>query len=118
MFNGYTDGVNHVRPIYELLQIIRTGEIFLNDGSKISLWNDNELTGNDIYQYIENRKLHSLIDQFMYEDSRNFHVADNKITFNTYQMDYVKFINKLKESFSKDSITSGSTTDAVTARDY
>jgi hypothetical protein len=84
MFNGYTNGEHHVRSFHELFNFIDTGKIEITDNGvtkEIRLWKNNKITGNDLYDFIENRIIHKPILE-------SFDIKINKELFGTYSVSF------------------------------
>lgn len=58
MFNGYNDGTNHVRSLYELCEFLTTGNIKILNKT-VNLWKHSAISSADIYDYIENSIFHT-----------------------------------------------------------
>lgn len=60
MFNGYSDGTNQVRSLYELCEFLKTGNITVQNKT-VKLWKYPVISNSDIFNYIENSMFHSVV---------------------------------------------------------
>lgn len=101
MYNGYTNGEHHVRSFHELLNFLDTGKIEITDNGvtkEISLWKSDKITGNDIYDFIENRIAHKpIFESFSIQTNKEF-FGKYSVSFETYEFDAKKFYENLQIS--------------------
>jgi hypothetical protein len=99
MYNGYTNGEHHVRSFYELLNFLDTGKIEITDNEvtkEISLWKNNKITGDDIYDFIENMIIHKpMFESFSIQKNKEF-IGKYSVSFETFEFDEKKFYENLK----------------------
>lgn len=99
MYNGYTNGEHHVRSFHELLNFLDTGKIKITDNAvtkEISLWKSDKISGNDIYDFIENRIFHKpIFESFSIQINKEF-FGKYSVSFETYEFDEKKFYENLK----------------------
>ncbi|MCF6206303.1 MAG: hypothetical protein L3J47_05365, partial [Sulfurovum sp.] len=98
MFNGYTNGTHHVRAFDELLNFIKYGEMTISDikhntthVKTLNLWTSNNLTNDDLYQYIEKRKLHKVLFDSMIPITNKIKINKQTIAFETFKFDAYTF---------------------------
>lgn len=90
MFNGYTNGIHHVRAFDELLNFIKDGEMTItntkdNKTKTLSLWITSIISNEDLYQYIENRKLHKVLYKCMTPTDNKIRLGSQSIAFETFE---------------------------------
>lgn len=106
MYNGYTNGEHHVRSFHELLNFLDTGKIEITDNGvtkEISLWKSDKITGNDIYDFIENRIAHKpIFESFSIQTNKEF-FGKYSVSFETYEFDAKSFMNTYKYLANKSS---------------
>jgi len=94
MYNGYTNGEHHVRSFHELLNFLDTGKIEITDNGvtkEINLWKNDKITGNDIFDFIENRIVHKpIFESFSTQINKEF-FGKYSVSFETYEFDQKKF---------------------------
>lgn len=93
MFNGFSEKNFHVQSIYELISFFKSGEIKV-ENKKISLWKEKNISGDDVYDFIQNRNLRNIIfdtAELIYEDEMKFQNYNLKLE--SYKFD-VKRINQ------------------------
>ena len=99
MFNGYTDGQHHVRSFHELFNFLDSGKIEIRDNDRveeINLWENEEITEKDIYDFIENSTLHKLIFESFSSQNNEMKLKKYNITFETFEFELMDFYEKLK----------------------
>lgn len=94
MYNGYTNGEHHARSFHELLNFLDTGKIEITDNGvtkEISLWKSDKITGNDIFDFIENMIVHKpMFESFSIQINKEF-FGKYSVSFETYEFDQKKF---------------------------
>lgn len=100
MFNGYTDGTHHVRPLYELANFIETGVINTKDGS-YSTWDSDEISSNDLRDYIKYDRLHSLVFSSMDEYIDRETLVTKTLSFKSYALNIEHLIENISSTFRK-----------------
>lgn len=94
MYNGYTNGEHHVRAFHELLNFLDTGKIeMINNGvtKEISLWKNDKIIGNDIYDFIENMIVHKpMLEAFSPQINKEF-FGKHTVSFETFEFDEKEF---------------------------
>jgi len=103
MFNGYTNGGHHVISDKELLKFLENGKIKVYNNKKIELrlWENDKITGNDIFNFIENRILSKIVFSCFYPKEDKFSFGKNNLIFKTFEFKNEglnqKFIDRFKE---------------------
>jgi hypothetical protein len=101
MYNGYTNGEHHARSFHELLNFLDTGKIEITDNKvtkEISLWKNDKITGDDIYNFIENRSAHKpIFESFSMQTNKEF-FGRHSVSFETFEFDEKKFYKNLQVS--------------------
>jgi hypothetical protein len=101
MFNGYTNGIHHVRAFDELLNFIKDGKMTItnikdNKIKTLSLWRKSILSNEDLYQYLENRKFHKVLYECMTPIENRIKLGTQTIAFETFEFN----VNLFNESIS------------------
>lgn len=102
MFNGYTDGIHHVRSVHELENFILRGQIAVNNQNniqKFNLWNDTNIEGDDLFNFIENRHFHKLIYKSFNSQKNKEKIGKYNLIFETNEFNIEDFHIKLKNKF-------------------
>lgn len=100
MFNGYTDGTHHVRPLYELVNFIETGVINTQNAS-YSTWESDEISSNDLRAYIKYDRVHSLVFSSMDEYIDREPLVRRTLSFRTFALNIELLIESISSTFRK-----------------
>jgi hypothetical protein len=99
MYNGYTNGEHHSRSFKELFNFLNTGKIEIRDNGvskEINLWRNDKISGNDIYDFIENMTLHKpIFESFSIQINEKI-LGKYSVFFETFEFDVENFYKKLK----------------------
>lgn len=108
MFNGYTHGTHHVRAFDELLNFIEYGEMTISDikdndtkVKTLNLWIEDKLKNEDLYQYIEDRKLHEVLYDCMVLIENKIKLGKQTIAFETFEFDAKLFNDSISDVFKE-----------------
>jgi len=92
VFNGYKSNDTHVRQSHELLNVIRTGIININN-TKYQTWEEDEFNTFDLVKYIQGSTTISDCFGSLIDVERAYSFTDKSLAFCTYELD----LNKLRE---------------------
>lgn len=95
LYNGYTNGEHHVRSFYELLNFLNNGKIINGLNEEVNLWENDKITGNDIYNFIENRSFHQLIYKSFSTQINQKSLGKYNISFKTFEFNEKDFYDQL-----------------------
>ncbi len=95
LFNGYTNGEHHVRSFHELLNFLNNGKIRNGLNKEINLWENDRITGNDIYNFIENRSFHKLIFKSFSKKINQRNLGKYNISYETFEFNEKDFHNQV-----------------------
>jgi hypothetical protein len=106
MFNGYTNGIHHVRAFDELLNFIKYGEMTItnikdNKIKTLNLWTTDTISNEDLYQYIENRKLHKVLYECMTPIENKIKLGRQTIAFGTFEFNAHLFNQSICNTFKE-----------------